>query len=94
MTTPAAPEPSAFARAQLAEIVACGHAVEVLAVTEEGTLLALLNDETPMFIACAADTPRSELSRQVFIVRERAEQSFKRFLRSRVDEDFRLTTMH
>jgi hypothetical protein len=93
MTTPA-PQPSSYARECLAEIAACGHSFEVLAVTQQGTVLALIDDSAPLFIAHAADTPRSELTRQTFIVCERAAQSFQRFLRSQVDEDFRLVWMH
>jgi hypothetical protein len=87
-------EPSTYARERLAEIIGCGHAVEVLAVTEQGTLLVLMDDEWPLFIAHAQHTPRSELSRQVFVVCAHAAQSFNRFLRSQVDEDFRLVWMH
>lgn len=47
-----------------------------------------------MFIAHDQDTPRAELSRQVFIVCECAEQSFQRLLRSQVDENFRLVWMN
>jgi hypothetical protein len=93
VTTPA-PEPSAYARERLDELVSCGLSVEVLAVTEQGTVLALMDGETPVFIAHADDTPRAELSRQTFIVCERAEQSFRRFLHSQVDEDFRLQWMN
>jgi hypothetical protein len=93
MTTPA-PQPSAYARERLAELTAAGYSVEVLAVTAQGTVLVLMDGEIPMFIAHDADTPRAELAGQTFIVCERAEQSFQRFLRSHVDEDFRLVWTH
>lgn len=93
MTTPA-PEPSEYARVRLAELTTAGYSVEVLAVSVQGALLLLMDNATPVFVANEEDTLRSELAGQTFIVCEHAEQSFQRFLRSHVDENFRLVRLH
>lgn len=86
MTTPA-PEPSRYARTRLAELTAACDAIEVLAVTEQGALLVLVEGETPVFITHAEDAGRERLSRQTFTVCEHAAQTFELFLRAYVDEN-------